>query len=126
MNSISSGNTWTLLLEVGVAAAILGFLFLRRRGRDSEQSQDIQRIELKLAGTLLPAEVRVRAGQRAQLLIHRFETEPPEELFEIEEFDIYEFLPAGHTTIIAFDPERRGRFPMVLAGEKAAGVIIVE
>jgi plastocyanin domain-containing protein len=126
MNLPNGDNLWVLLFEIGLVGGIVWYLYLRKSHRKEGDESEIQRIEIKLLGELSPSTVHVKAGLRAQLIIHRFETEPTEELFEIEEFDIYELLPAGHTTIIAFDPIRRGTFPMVLAGEKKAGVIIVE
>ncbi|MBI5058615.1 cupredoxin domain-containing protein [candidate division KSB1 bacterium] len=105
---------------------ILIFLFFRKRNNKSDQNTPIQRVEVKLSGTFHPAETRIQVNRPTQLLIHRFETEPEHELFEIEELNLYELLPAKHTTIIAFTAEKRGSFGMVVAGEREAGRLIVE
>jgi hypothetical protein len=123
--SSSALFSWNLLLEIGLAAGIFSYLFFRRRP-GSPLRGGTQRIEIKLSGRLEPAEVHVRAGTPAQLLIHRFEEDPQDELFEIEELNIYEMLPALHTTIIAFQAQRRGKFKMLLGGEREAGLIIVD
>jgi plastocyanin domain-containing protein len=119
-------NPWVLLIEIAVVGAILWLLFFRRAFSHTAEKQGLHRVELKLSGVLAPAEVHVGLNQPTQLVIHRFDADPQEELFEIEELGIYELLPAFHTTIIAFNPTKRGRFPMVLAGEKKAGMIVVE
>ncbi len=75
--------------------------------------------------TLSPIEIRIESNRPTQLLIHRLDREPDDELFEIEDLDIYELLPALHTTIISFQADKRGKFKMVLAGQREAGVIIV-
>jgi len=119
-------NPWVLLIEVAIALALLWYLFARKKSTFGPEARHLQRVELKLRGGLSPAEIRLQAGRPAQLLIHRYEREPSDELFEIEELGIYELLPALHTTIIALNPDKRGRFPMVLGGEKQAGMVIVE
>ncbi len=125
-NLPNGDNPWVLLVEIGVVGFILWLLFFRRKFAQPPEKQGLQRVEVKLSGSLVPAEVKVLAGQPAQLLIHRFDREPEEELFEIEELGIYELLPALYTTVIAFNPEKRGRFPMILGGERKAGTMVVE
>lgn len=120
-------NPWLIFVEIVIAAAILGYLFFRRRPPHSVGTDSVQRIEVKLShATLRPDEVRVQFNRPAQLLIHRFESAPDEELFEIDGLQVYALLPALHTTIIPFNPQRRGSFPMVLGGDRQAGVMIVE
>lgn len=117
---------WALLIQIGLALALLLFLFGRRKSTFGPEARRLQRIEVELRGGLKPTEVRLQAGRPAQLLIHRYETEPFDELFEIEALGIYELLPALHTTIIALTASKPGRFPIVLGGEKQAGFLIVE
>jgi plastocyanin domain-containing protein len=126
LNLPNGDNPWILLLEIGAAGFILWLLFFRKKYGHSAEKHGLQRIEIKLLAGMAPAEVRVAVGQPAQLLIHRYDKEPPEELFEIEELGIYELLPALYTTVIAFNPEKRGRFPMILGGERKAGMMVVE
>lgn len=127
MSSLPNGdNPWVLLVEIFAAGFILWLLFFLKKFGHTAEKQGLQRIQLKLSGGLTPAEVQVEAGRPAQLLIHRFDREPPEELFEIEELEIYELLPALHTTVIAFHTEKRGRFSMILGGKRKAGTIVVE
>lgn len=121
-----SENSTTLIIEVIAALGLLLYLYFRKKAGKLPETRTIQRIEIKLLGKLTPKEVHVKAGNPAQLLIYRYDSDPVEELFEIEALGIYEILPALHTTIIAFTPERHGRFPMVLGGERKAGVMIVE
>lgn len=120
-------NPWLILVEIVIAAAILAYLFFRRRSADRPGEEGFQRIEVRLSSSALnPAEVRVRLNHPTQLLIHRFESDPDEELFEIDELQVYALLPAMHTTIIPFNPQQRGRFPIVLGGDRQAGTMIVE
>jgi hypothetical protein len=119
-------NPWSLLLQIAAAGMILMFLFFRKRNNKSDDSSHIQRAEVKLRREFIPTQTRIQANRPTQLLIHRFETEPDDELFEIEELNLYELLPAKHTTIIAFTPEKRGNFAMIIAGEREAGRLIVE
>ena len=119
-------NIWTLLIQIGLAIILLIYLFGRRKSTFGPEARRLLRVELKLSGGLVPSEVHLPVGQPAQLIIHRYEEEPPEELFEIEALNIYELLPALYTTIIAIHPETRGRFPIVLGGERQAGTLIVE
>jgi plastocyanin domain-containing protein len=125
-NLPNGDNPWVLLVEIGIAGFVLWLIFFRHKFGHLAEKQGLQRVEIKLSGQLTPPEVRVLAGKPAQLLIHRFDREPPEELFEIEELGIYELLPALYTTVIAFNPEKRGKFPMILGGERKAGTIVVE
>ena len=126
MNLPNGDNPWVLLIEIAAAGFILWLLFFRSKFSHPTDKPGLQRVEVKLSGALNPAEVKVVAGRPAQLLIHRFDKEPPEELFEIEELGIYELLPALYTTVIAFNPEKRGKFPMILGGERKAGTMVVE
>ena len=127
MTTLPNGdNPWVLLVEIGIAAFILYLIFFRKKFGHLAEKQGLQRVEVKLLNELTPSEVRVLAGKPAQLLVHRFDREPPEELFEIEELGIYELLPALCTTVIAFNPEKRGKFPMILGGERKAGTMVVE
>lgn len=119
-------NPWIVLAEIVIAAAILGYLFFRKKSGEPEQ-EGVQRIEVKLSGgALRPDEIRVRFNRPAQLLVHRLEDDPAEELFEIDDLKVYALLPALHTTIIPFNPQERGTFPIVLGGERPAGTVIVE
>ncbi len=119
-------NNWVLLAEIIAAGMILIYLFFRK-GRFTDPRPDkIQRVEMKLLGELRPSEVTVAAGRTVHLLIHRYDADPAEELFEIEALELYELLPAGHTTVVKFTPTHKGSFPMVLAGEREAGRLIVE
>ncbi len=119
-------NPWILFGEIVFAAALLGYFFFRKKSGEPEQ-EGVQRIEMKLSGAALhPAEIRVKYNRPAQLLVHRFEDDPAEELFEIDDLKVYALLPAMHTTIIPFNPQQRGTFPIVLGGERPAGTVIVE
>ena len=120
-------NPRLIFVEIMIAAAILAYLFFRRRPPEPENRDTVQRIEVRLSGaTFDPKEVRVQFNRPAQLMIHRYESDPDEELFEIDRLEVYALLPAMHTTIIPFNPQLRGSFPMVLGGERKAGVMIVE
>jgi len=109
-----------------LAAGLLFYFLGRRRLPQEKERHGPVRLEVKLHGTFTPQEVRTKLGENAQLVIHRFDEQPPEELFEIEELEIYEILPALHATIIAFQPNKRGRFDMILGGERKVGTLIVE
>lgn len=120
-------NPWLIAGEILLAACIFAFLYFRRRSSTSGGSEGgVLRLEMKLAGELTPSVITVQVNRPVRLLIHRFEEEPSEELLEIEELNLYELLPAYHTTIISFLPEKRGTFDIVLAGERRAGRLIVE
>ena len=119
-------NPWIIFGEIVIAAALLGYFFFRKKPGEPEP-EGVQRIEMKLSGAALsPNEIRVKFNRPAQLLVHRFESDPAEELFEIDDLKVYALLPAMHTTIIPFNPQQRGTFPIVLAGERPAGTVIVE
>jgi plastocyanin domain-containing protein len=126
MQLVSNYNPWILTVEIVLAAGLLWYFLGRRKLPPSARRHGPIRLETKLRGTFTPPELRTKAGKEAQLVIHRFDEEPLNELFEIEELNIYEILPALHATIIAFTPEKRGRFPMVLGGDKISGMLIVE
>jgi plastocyanin domain-containing protein len=126
MNMPNGLNPWVLIGETLLVLGLLWFLFVRRKSTFSPDPRTLQKFELKLSGKLMPDKIQVRVNVPTQLIIHRFEDTPDDELFEIEAFDIYELLPALHTTIIAFTPQKTGSFPMVLAGERHAGTIIVQ
>jgi hypothetical protein len=120
-------NPWLIFVEILIAAAILGYLFFRRRPSDRSTPDSVQRIETKLSrNEFEPNVLTVQYDRPAQLLIHRFDNDPDEELFEIEELQVYTLLPALHTTIIPFSPQRRGSFAMVLGGSRRAGTLTVE
>jgi len=112
-------------VEILAALGLLAYFFFRRRKKARDEA-GVQIVELRLEGKLNPDEIRVRAGEPVQLRIHRYERAPKEQLFEIEELEIYEILPAMCTTVISFTPTKRGRFPMILAQENKAGEIVVE
>jgi hypothetical protein len=126
MNFLSIDNPYGLITEIIMAAALALFLFGRRSRKKTADPRQLLRIELKLSTTLQPSEIRIPVDQPAQLIIHRYEADPAEELFEIEALDIYELLPALHSTVISINPLKRGKFPIVIAGEKAVGTLIVE
>jgi len=116
----------SILFLIGVVALIFGYLYFRKKPQLDPDDVPLQQIELKLKGVFSPGEVRIRTGKPVQMLIHRFETEPVDEIFEINELEIHELLPAAHTTVIAFLPKKKGTFKMMLGGEREAGEIIVE
>jgi hypothetical protein len=126
MPQANAYNPYVLAVEILLAMGLLLYFFRKRRASNSEESAGPQRFELKLRDNFEPREARLKLGKHAQLIIHRFATEPADELFEIEELEIYELLPALHTTVIAVNPQKRGRFRMVLGGEREAGVLVVE
>ena len=120
-------NPWLIFIEILIAGAILVYLFFRRRPDPGESGGPIEKVEVKLSGEVLkPSDVRVRLNRPVQILVHRFDREPEEELFEIDDLQVYALLPALHTTIIPFNPQKRGTFPIVLGGERRAGAITVE
>ena len=118
-------NPWLIFVEILIAGAILWYLFFRRKPESASEA-GVQRVEIKLSGNeLTPSDIRVDYNRSTQLYIHRFDSEPDEELFEIDELKVYALLPARHTTIIPFNPQQRGAFPLVLAANRPAGTIIV-
>jgi plastocyanin domain-containing protein len=123
---VNNSDTVVLVVEILLATALLLYFFSRRKPGAKEERHAVQRVEIKLKGTLTPSEIQIKIDQPAQLVIHRLDEHPIEELFEIEELEIYEILPALHATIIAFTPHKRGRFPIILGGEQNAGIIAVE
>ena len=123
---VSNYNPWVLAAEIVLAAGLLWYFLGRRKLPAKEERHGPSRLEVKLCGTFAPQEVRTKCGNFAQLVIHRLDEQPPDELFEIEELEIYELLPALHVTIISFNPQKRGRFAMVVGGERQAGTLIVE
>jgi hypothetical protein len=75
---------------------------------EPREERKLQQVESKLKnGQLDPAEFEFKVNHPVQWLIHRFDSEPDDEIFEIEELDLYELLPAGHTTVFAFYPRKR-------------------
>jgi len=117
---------WIIAFLIGIVALIFGYLYFRKKPELDSDDPPLQQIELKLKGIFSPNETRIKQGKPVQMLIHRFDMEPADEIFEIDELGLYELLPAAHTTVIAFLPEKKGKFKMVLAGEREAGFMIVE
>ena len=122
----SYNNTVTIVIEILLAAVLLFYFFSRKKRRKHDERHAQQYVEAKLNGVFTPSEIRVKAGYPVELRIHRYSTNPLEEYLDIEELKIYEILPALHTTIITFTPGQRGRFPMILGGDRNAGTIFVE
>lgn len=109
-----------------VAAVFWFFYFRGRSSRAAREPRKLQQFESKLRnGVLEPSEYEFKVNQPVQWLIHRFDTEPDDEIFEIPELGLYELLPAGHTTVLAFLPERTGKFSVILGTEREAGVVRV-
>ncbi|MFZ5432248.1 MAG: cupredoxin domain-containing protein [Calditrichota bacterium] len=120
-------NPWILLIEVAAVMGLLIFLFFRKKRKDSDQTGASNRFDLRLSGgELTPKEVVLQVNQPVQLVIARYDSEPREELFEIQELEIYELLPALNATIIKINPTQRGTFPMVIGAEKTVGTMIVQ
>jgi plastocyanin domain-containing protein len=126
MYFVTNYNPWVLTVEIVLAAGLLLYFLGRRKLPSKEERHAPVRLEVKLRGTFTPQEVRTKCGQLAQLMIHRLDEQPEDELFEIEELEIYELLPAMHLTIISINPQNRGRFAMIVGGETQAGTLIVE
>jgi plastocyanin domain-containing protein len=125
--SSEADSPWLLVIEIALVAAILFYLYFRKRQDSSPERGIPQKIEIKLTdGCLSPAEIHLQLNRPIQLLIHRHDRSPDDELFEIEELGIYELLPALHTTIIFTNPQKSGKFKMVLGAEREAGVVVVE
>ncbi|NUO19657.1 cupredoxin domain-containing protein [bacterium] len=117
---------WKMVAGIAFIAGIFWFFYFRgRSGRVlPREERKLQQFESKLKNGLLePAEYEIRVGHPVQWLIHRFDSEPDDEIFEINELSIHELLPGGHTTIIAFLPEKKGRFKIVLGAEREAGLV---
>ncbi len=119
-------NNWVLLAEIVAAGIILIYLFFRKGKKGVSYPGSFRRIDIKLHGSLQPREICIGSGETVHLYIHRYDAEPSEELFEIDALELYELLPAGHTTIIKVASERRGRFPIVLGAEKEVGVLVIQ
>jgi plastocyanin domain-containing protein len=126
INLAAVQEPWTIAFLIGVIALIFGYLYFRKKPEVASDEPHLQQIELKLKGVFSPDQPRIKAGRPVQMLIHRFDLDPTDEIFEIGELDIYELLPAAHTTIISFLPEKKGKFKMILAGEREAGLMIVD
>lgn len=119
---------WKMVAGIAFVAGIFWFFYFRGRSGSSapREERKLQQFESKLKnGQLEPAEYEIRADHPVQWLIHRFDTEPDDEIFEIEELELYELLPAGHTTIIAFLPDKKGKYKIILGTEREAGLIKV-
>ena len=119
---------WKMVAGIAFIAAIFWFFYFRGRSARSEprEARKLQQFETKLKnGQLEPAEYEIRLGHPVQWLIHRYDSEPDDEIFEIDELEIYELLPAGHTTIIAFLPEKKGKYKIVLGTNREAGIVRV-
>ena len=118
-------NSWVIFVEIIIAGVIFGFLFFRRKPK-GDSDAGVRRVELKLSGAVLtPAVISVSFNHSTQLIVHRFDAEPAEELFEIDDLKVYALLPALHSTIIPFNPQQRGSFPIVLGGDRTAGTLTV-
>jgi plastocyanin domain-containing protein len=126
LNLAGVQEPWTIALLIGVVALIFGYLYFRKKPALDSNNPPLQQIELKLKGVFSPEQTRIKAGHPVQMLIHRFDMDPVDEIFEIDELGIYDLLPAAHTTIVTFLPEKKGKFKMILAGEREAGLMIVE
>ncbi|MBL0063078.1 MAG: cupredoxin domain-containing protein [bacterium] len=119
---------WKMVAGIAFVAAIFWYFYFRGRSGTSEprEPRKLQQFESKLKnGQLEPAEYEIRVDHPVQWLIHRFDTEPDDEIFEIEELELYQLLPAGHTTIIAFLPEKKGKYKIILGTEREAGLVRV-
>lgn len=119
---------WKLIAGLAFMVGIFWFLYFRNRSGPSgtREERKLQQAETKLkSGVLEPAHLEFKVNRPVQLLIHRFDLDPADEIFEIAELEIYELLPAGHTTVIAFLPERKGKFKIILGAEREAGVVRV-
>lgn len=119
---------WKMAAGVAFVAAVFWYFYFRGRTGQSvpREERKLQQLESKLKnGVLEPAEYEIRSHIPVQWLIHRYDTEPDDEIFEIHELEIYELLPAGHTTVLAFYPEKKGKFKIVLSAEREAGVMKV-
>lgn len=120
-------NPLIIYVQIALAAVLLIYFYFRRKSRVSGQRDRSGRVEAKvIGGKLEPAELHVPVGELSQLVISRYDREPREELFEIEEFALYELLPAVNATIMKIQPTKRGNFPIVLSGERQVGTITVE
>jgi hypothetical protein len=120
-------DPWYLVAEIAIVAAIFAYLYFRKRHDSSSERGTIQKIEIKLAhGNLSPSELHLQLNRPTQLIIHRLDSEPDDELFEIDELAIYELLPALHSTVMMLNPQQKGTFKMVLGAEREAGIVIVE
>lgn len=119
---------WKMAAGIAFIAGVFWFFYFRNRSGTSapREERKLQQLESKLKNGLLePAEYEIRVGHPVQWLVHRFDTEPDDEIFEINDLEIYELLPAGHTTVIAFLPEKKGKFKIVLGTEREAGTVRV-
>ncbi|RQW00275.1 hypothetical protein EH220_00485 [bacterium] len=115
-----------LFLLIGVVALIFGYLYFRKQPEVDSDELPLQQVELKLKGIFSPDSVRLKQNKPVQMLVHRFDLEPADEIFEVSELELYELLPAAHTTVITFLPKQKGRFKMILGGEQEAGEMIIE
>jgi len=116
------------LAGVGLVGLIFYWFYFRNRlpAPHEREERKLQQFESKLKnGVLEPAEYDVKLKMPVQWLIHRFDSEPDDEIFEISELEIYELLPAGHTTVLTFLPDKKGKFKIVLGTEREAGVVRV-
>jgi hypothetical protein len=90
-------NSWVIFVEIIIAGVIFGFLFFRRKPK-GDSDAGVRRVELKLSGAVLtPAVISVSFNHSTQLIVHRFDAEPAEELFEIDDLKVYALLPAFHS-----------------------------
>lgn len=117
---------WKMVAGIAFIAAVFWYFYFRGRSGSSEprEARKLQQFETKLKnGILEPAEYDIKVDHPVQWLINRYDSEPDDEIFEIADLEIYELLPAEHTTIIAFLPEKKGKFKIVLGAEREAGVV---
>ena len=115
-----------MLAGVGLLALVFYWFYFRNRlpAATVREERKLQQIESKLkSGLLEPAEYEFKVNMPVQWLIHRFDSEPDDEIFEISELEIYELLPAGHTTVLTFLPEKKGKYRVILGTEHEAGVV---
>ncbi len=119
---------WKMAAGIAFVGGVFWFFYFRNRSGSSgpREERKLQQLETKLKnGQLEPAEYDIRRGHPVQWLINRYDVEPDDEIFEINELEIYELLPAGHTTVIAFLPEKKGKFKIVLGTDREVGVVRV-
>lgn len=119
---------WKTAAGIAFIGGVFWYFYFRGRSRKvvPREERMLQQFESKLLnGKLEPEEYEFKVNQPVQWLINRFDSAPDDEIFEIEGLEIYELLPAGHTTILAFLPEKKGKFKIVLGAERVGGDVRV-